>query len=290
MKKILMVAKVNQAKYHNYIVAAKNRGSQLDVALYQDISAVFSSNTLDVRWQNQSIEDYDLVFIVSPVKKTELQYLISKFCKEAGTPIVDPVLSLDKFFFERGKAFDYAVLQQHSLPIIPSWFVNASGLSKIKSEIDFPIVAKVTTASQGKGVHLCHDYQELEEVLLSHNDELMLQKFIKNDRDLRLQVIGEEVVGSIKRRSLNKDEFRNNTSLGGEATKYTPSQEQQQLAIEATQALGYSIAGVDLIQDQDEGEWKIVEVNRAPQFENLMKLNEIDMYQKIVDYLITHAK
>jgi len=290
MKKILMVAKVNQPQYQNYVDAAQTRGSQLDVALYQDISARFNSNGLNIRWRNQNIGKYDLVFIVSPVKKTELQYLISRFCKSAQIPIIDPVLSLDKFFFERGKAFDYAVLQQHSLPIIPSWFVNATSLSEIKSEIDFPIVAKITTASQGKGVHLCQNYQELETVLLNHNDDMMLQKFIKNDGDLRLQVIGEEVVGSIKRRSLNKDEFRNNTSLGGEATKYLPNKEQRGLAIKAAKALGYSIAGIDLIKDQDDGVWKIVEVNRAPQFQNLMQLNQIDMYQKIVDYLISHAK
>ncbi len=285
-----MVAKVNQPQYQNYVDAAQTRGSQLDVALYQDISARFNSNGLNIRWRNQNIGKYDLVFIVSPVKKTELQYLISRFCKSAQIPIIDPVLSLDKFFFERGKAFDYAVLQQHSLPIIPSWFVNATSLSEIKSEIDFPIVAKITTASQGKGVHLCQNYQELETVLLNHNDDMMLQKFIKNDGDLRLQVIGEEVVGSIKRRSLNKDEFRNNTSLGGEATKYLPNKEQRGLAIKAAKALGYSIAGIDLIKDQDDGVWKIVEVNRAPQFQNLMQLNQIDMYQKIVDYLISHAK
>lgn len=285
-----MVAKVNKVKYQHYVAAAKDRGSQIDVALYQDISAFFSSHRLYVKWQNQSIGEYDLVFIVSPVKKTELQYLISQFCKTAGIPIIDPVLSLDRFFFERGKAFDYAILQQHSLPIIPSWFINASGLGEIGSEIDFPIVAKVTTSSQGKEVYLCQNYQELKEVLLNHNDMMMLQKFIKNDGDLRLQVIGNKVVGSIKRRSLNKDEFRNNTSLGGEASKYIPNKEQQQLAIKATQALGYSIAGVDLIQDQDDGFWKIVEVNRAPQFENLMKLNNINMYQEIADYLIDHAK
>ena len=43
----------------------------------------------------------------------------------------------------------------------------------------------------------------------------MLQEYIPNDGDYRVLVLGEKVLGVMKRVSPNKEEFKNNYSAGG---------------------------------------------------------------------------
>ena len=51
----------------------------------------------------------------------------------------------------------------------------------------------------------------------------------------------------MKRLSARKDEIRANLSLGGVGERYTPSEQEIELAENAARAIGLSVAGVDLI-------------------------------------------
>jgi len=86
--------------------------------------------------------------------------------------------------------------------------------------------------------------------------------------DVRVYVVGDEVVGAMRRRAPDGD-WRPNVALGGEVEDVTDDlgRYPRRLATEATAALGLDIAGVDLMSR--DGEWYILEVNATAGFRGL---------------------
>ncbi len=93
---------------------------------------------------------------------------------------------------------------------------------------------------------------------------LMLEPYFGDGTDeffcLRCTVIGDEVVEAAKK--ANKKNVTPNISHGGKATSIVLSQEQKDMAIAATKAVGATYSGVDLLYA--EGRTVVCEVNVGP--------------------------
>jgi RimK family alpha-L-glutamate ligase len=106
------------------------------------------------------------------------------------------------------------------------------------------------------------------------NRQAFLQKFIDQDgqrnRDLRVYVVGEEVVGAMNRYAPEGD-WRTNVALGGDVDDMTGEmpQEARETALYAAEVIGLDYAGVDLIEGTDG--WYVLEVNPTAGFKGLYK-------------------
>ncbi len=117
------------------------------------------------------------------------------------------------------------------------------------------------------------------------NAVLYLQEMIDHDgHDLRLFVIGDQVVGAIRREAPEGD-WRTNIARGGNAEAILPSEEASRLAVAATKAVGALIAGVDLALDRRTGGFVILEVNAAPGWRALAEVTKVDIALMILDQL-----
>jgi RimK family alpha-L-glutamate ligase len=87
-------------------------------------------------------------------------------------------------------------------------------------------------------------------------------------RDLRVYVVGDEVVGSMFRYASDSD-WRTNVALGGEVEDATERAPEEALnsAKRAASAIGLDYAGVDLIEGDDG--WVVLEVNPTAGFKGL---------------------
>ncbi|NIQ07080.1 MAG: RimK family alpha-L-glutamate ligase, partial [Candidatus Korarchaeota archaeon] len=68
----------------------------------------------------------------------------------------------------------------------------------------FPVIVKTLNGTQGKGVFIVNDYKALKSTLqaiwsVNDGSEMMLQEYIKSDHDVRLHVLGGEVIAAMKR-------------------------------------------------------------------------------------------
>ena len=164
---------------------------------------------------------------------------------------------------------------------------NVEFLKTVVSKIDFPIVVKESHGSFGQQVYLAHNYDELVELTKRIAPKPMIfQQYIEcGNSDLRLQVVGDEVVAAVRRTSLNGD-FRANATLGGKMTAYTPTKTEIDLAISAAKAVGAEIAGVDILQGDKP---YLCEVNANAHFKRLMDATNIDVAAKIVDYVLSRV-
>ena len=160
-----------------------------------------------------------------------------------------------------------------------------SFIEQVIKEIGWPIVIKEAYGSFGEQVYLANDIDELKSIIdrIGYKDFLM-QEFISSSkgRDIRINVIGNQVVASMLRE--NKNDFRSNISNGGTGENYKPSQDYVDIALKATKALGLSFAGVDVMFGKNGP--IICEVNSNPQFASTLKATGVNLADYISDYIL----
>ncbi len=123
---------------------------------------------------------------------------------------------------------------------------------------------------------------------LIHGQPLYIQKFTRvKERDIRVFVVGDEVLGAIYRYA-PPHSWKTNVAQGAKVEKANVDEEVKELALRATKALGLLYAGVDIGED-DEG-YVVYEVNSAPQWGGFMAATGINPAEKIADFIIKLLK
>ena len=99
----------------------------------------------------------------------------------------------------------------------------------------------------------------------------LLERDIERHRDLRVYVVGDEVIGAMYRYAPDGD-WRTNASLGGDVENATDmlSPEVAARARKATDVIGLDYAGVDLVEGDDG--WSVLEVNTTAGFTALFSV------------------
>ncbi|MFA6007307.1 MAG: hypothetical protein WC784_01505 [Candidatus Shapirobacteria bacterium] len=159
----------------------------------------------------------------------------------------------------------------------------------------FPIILKGSGGDRGTRVFKANNLKELEKLVrdlrkseTQEGKRYMLQEYIENEGDFRVLVLGEKVLGVMKRARTAKNEFRNNYSAGGTVEVAELPEEVKELAVKAAKVCGLSVAGVDVaFRDFDLKKPVIWEVNKGPQFKGFMKATGIDVPAEIVKYLVS---
>jgi len=93
-------------------------------------------------------------------------------------------------------------------------------------------------------------------------------------RDLRVYVVGDEIMGAMNRYAPEGD-WRTNVSLGGDVRDATDqlTDDVRQIALSATEAIGLDYAGVDIIEGDDG--WYVLEVNPTAGFKGFFEATGI---------------
>jgi RimK family alpha-L-glutamate ligase len=163
-----------------------------------------------------------------------------------------------------------------------------SFLDSVMERFDFPIVVKAARGSFGKQVFKADSYQDLIDCVNNLGAQpVIFQEYISaaEGSDLRLQVVGDEVIAAMKRTSANND-FRSNLTLGGSMQAYLPSNRQIELALQACRTMKLDFAGVDLLIDE-KGEPLVCEINSNAHFKTLYDCTGVDTAAAIMKYIMS---
>lgn len=169
-------------------------------------------------------------------------------------------------------------------------YTDTSFLDQVVSKIKFPMIVKERCGSFGMQVYMVNTYKELEELLMTKEvNSLIFQEYIASSkgRDIRLQVVGDEVVTSMYRYSDN--DFRANITNGGKAKKYTPTKTQCDIAVKVCKQLGVSFAGVDMLFGENDKPI-VCEVNSNAHFVNIYNCTGVNTCEYIFDYIKDNIK
>ena len=118
---------------------------------------------------------------------------------------------------------------------------------------------------------------------------IMVQEYVKESKgvDIRCFVIGGKVIGAMMRKGAEGD-FRSNLHRGGSASIVKITPEERSTALRAAKTLGLNVAGVDLLRSNHGP--VVMEVNSSPGLEGIEKATGIDIAEKIIEFLESHAK
>lgn len=150
----------------------------------------------------------------------------------------------------------------------------------------FPVIVKVIGNSHGIGVMKVDSLSalfSLVDFLIAKEIYFVLRKYIPIQTSARLIVLGDAVIDSIEYQT-HTDDFRSNV---GESPLVQPkifSTEVQNIAIQATHAIGLEFAGVDILIDHEE--IFVIEVNFPCYFLRAQFATGTDIAGLMVDYLI----
>ncbi|MFX1533328.1 MAG: RimK family alpha-L-glutamate ligase [Promethearchaeota archaeon] len=183
------------------------------------------------------------------------------------------------------------LLQANGLPT-PRTIVCETTKSAIKgfNELGGKVVVKPVYGSKGRGLIYLDEIGIAERIffyLASINAVIYLQEFIKHPgRDIRVIVLGKEALCAMYR--VSDHDWKTNIHAGGKPVYCPITDEIAELAIKSSEILGLELAGIDLLETKNG--YTVLEANSQPGWSGMMKVQNIDIPGKIVDYFISTLK
>ena len=157
---------------------------------------------------------------------------------------------------------------------------------QIEGSLGYPMVIKENKGSFGEQVYLVNNYYEAVEKIkaIGHCDFIM-QEYIESSkgRDVRIHIVGDKIVTAMER--VNEDDFRANITNGGKMKKYTPTEEQCEMALKVCRELKLDFAGVDIMFGK-QGEPVLCEVNSNAHFKNIYDCTGVNVADEIMEYIL----
>lgn len=204
--------------------------------------------------------------------------------------------SLNTAIITGNKMFTTLVLQKHSIPTPKTIvaFTSETAMKIFKEEFGGRAVLKPVSGSWGRMVALLNDEAAAQAVLEDRDymypmyQVYYMQEYVNRPpRDLRIFVIGEEVVTGIYRYQPEND-WRTNTARGGKAVKCEITDEIRELALKAAKAVGGGVFGVDMMESPNG--LIVHEVNNTTEFKNTVPATGVDIPKLIMEYVIKEAR
>jgi len=167
-------------------------------------------------------------------------------------------------------------------------FTDYGFLTTTAQTLGFPLIVKEAFSSFGAGVYLCNNMEELINTVTNQcSPNILFQEYIDTSygKDIRLQVVGNEVISSIFRYSENGD-YRANLTNGGSMKPYNPSDDEIKLALDACKLLKLDFAGVDILFGENGP--ILCEINSNAHFINLDYETGSDTAEAIIKYILSN--
>jgi ribosomal protein S6--L-glutamate ligase len=266
--------------------AAEQRGHEAKVLNTLKFAIDLQRGSPELYYRQKLLGDYDAVL---PRIGASITYY--------GTAVVRQFQEMDIFCANtahginnsRDKLRSLQILSRHHIGIPKTTFVRDKKdvLPAIERVGGAPVVIKLIEGTQGIGVLLAESTKQAEsiiELLQSQKQNVLIQKFVAESkgRDIRAFVVGDQVVGAM-RRVAQGQEFRSNVHRGGVAEPVELDEKYIETAIRCTQILGLRVAGVDMLEGKDGPQ--VMEVNSSPGLEGIETATGLDIAGAVADYI-----
>lgn len=258
--------------------------------LYCYMNVAASSPTVYYRG-GEALDKYDAVIPRIGASITYYGTAVLRHMETMGMYVVNESIAISR---SRDKFRSLQLLARKGIPMPLTSFAQSPDDTEnlIHMVGGAPLVIKLLEGTQGKGVVLADSHQSAVSIINAFKEmsaNILVQEFIEESRgtDIRCFVIGDKVVGAIKRQAKG-GEFRANVHQGGKASKVSLSPQERAIAIGAAKTMGLKVAGVDLIRSNHGP--LVLEINSSPGLEGIEKATGINIASKIIQYIEKNAK
>ncbi len=206
----------------------------------------------------------------------------AKICEESNIKFIGPSYKIIELMGNKANAKE--LMKSAGVPVIPGSEGSVKGLkdaTKIAKKIGYPVMLKAVAGGGGKGICIANNPAELENnynIIKQEakdyfsDDEIYIEKFIKNPRHIEIQILADEhgnVIHlgerdcSIQRRNQKVIEETPSTSIDDELRN-----KMGEAAIKAAKVAGYSSCGtIEFLVDSNKN-FYFMEMNTRIQVEH----------------------
>ena len=206
----------------------------------------------------------------------------AKICEESNIKFIGPKYQVIELLGNKSNA--KKLMESAGVPVIPgskgsvTWLTDAI---KTAEKIGYPVMLKAAAGGGGKGIRIANNSEELEknynivkqEAKISFNDdEIYMEKFIKNPRHVEIQILADEhgnVIHlgerdcSIQRRNQKVLEETPSTAIDDKLRN-----KMGEAAVKAAKVAGYTSCGtIEFLVDSDKN-FYFMEMNTRIQVEH----------------------
>ena len=206
----------------------------------------------------------------------------AKVCKESNIKFIGPSYEVIDLMGNKSNA--KALMKSAGVPVIEGSDGNVKDLKealKIANQIGYPIMIKAVSGGGGKGIRIINSDKELEknfdvvkqEAKISFNDdEVYIEKFIKNPRHVEVQILADEHGNVVHLGERDCSIQRKNQKVIEETPSTIVDEKLRakmgEMAVRAAKAANYSSCGtVEFLVDSDKN-FYFMEMNTRIQVEH----------------------
>ena len=219
------------------------------------------------------LKQYKLIYFRMVGRSLEPATLVAHYAVKNRIKIIDKIYETSLLMpLSLGKSIELKKLMDANVPVPKTVFGRMD-------KLPYPFVVKSTSSQRGREVWKVDNGSMMKDLRsrMDKNKFYFAQEFIPNANRTRALVVGDKVVGAIKRQTKwNKDETK-------ETLNPIPK-EVEKLALFATNAAGLNICGVDILEDAGGKLW-VIEANAAPSWKLINKYCGVIVENEIIKYL-----
>ena len=249
---------------------------------------VNTGGELEVLYKGEKLGEYDCVYIKGSFRYQPIMRAIATaFYGKTYTPV-----SPHAFTVGHDKVLTQLDLQKNKIPMPKTYLASSSeAAKKVLEKINYPIVMKFPSGTQGKGVMFADSFasaSSMMDALSALRQPFLIQEFVETGGvDTRVIVVGDKVIASMCRES-QEGEMRANIHAGGSGKACELDSYTKKIAVEAAKVIGADICAVDKL-DSAKGP-VIIELNLSPGLQGITKATKVDVADKTAKYLFQQAK
>ncbi len=290
--KIAMLARNPDLYSHRRLVnAAESRGHEIDVINTTQCYANITSDSPQLLYRGAILSGYDAVIPRIGASITFYGLAVLRQFEMMGVWTLNQSEAIGR---ARDKLWALQIMSRLGIGLPVTGFANSARRSEdlIRMVGGPPVVIKLVQGTQGLGVVLGETMPSAKstfEAFRGAKINILVQEFVKEagGADIRAFVVGDQVVGAMKRQS-GPGEFRSNLHRGGTAEQISITPEEHSVAIRACRALGLNVAGVDMLRSSRGP--VLIEVNSTPGLEGIERSTGNDIAEQIIAFMETNAK
>ena len=276
-------------KIEEFVGAGEKMGVKVDAISYGEIymnSQEKSNGKMMIKFKSgKKLEDYGVIYFKFVKHYREEASLIMD-CIDDDVKVIDSVL-------RRGRPSDFCKIHQMKAMIDAGLNVPRLVMGRLKylryeaiKQFEYPLVLKGSQGDRRSQVFKFFNDESWDkgwdvfcEREINEGQRYMLQEYIVNTEDYRVMVLGDSVLGVMKR-ATGENPLLKNVFTKAELPDYVLEK-----AIAAAKACEIEVAGVDVVFKEGVKDPYFWEVNRAPNYDRFVEVTGINVAQEIVKYL-----
>jgi RimK family alpha-L-glutamate ligase len=253
--------------YYSSEEAERNHGFIDDLIIHASRLDITLTLLVDKEEPN---DDTDFIFF------RDRNSALSRKWETAGFRVINRS-EVNRIANDKLKTYELAALL--GVPVVPT--------KKAKSILDippFPAVLKTIDGHGGNEVFLYHTQDDAEDFFARFEGrQTIVQPYIEsNSTDVRIFMLGDEVLGAVKR--IGNNSFKSNFTLGGNVEKYTVSSWQEKEVRKLARALKSDYIGIDFLLLPD-GSWMLNEIEDPVGARSLYVTHDFSVAEKVMEYV-----